>query len=299
MKQISSVSPKVHVEKCVEKSMLLSAIKGSEVLYAGIFNKDILSEADCLKWVHGHWAGVENFLFPEMLKSDILLTNSRGIHRTQVSEHAMSFILAWTRRLHKFMRYQLKAQWQRMELDQVWAKTVGIIGLGDIGCEIAAKAKAFNMNVIGLDVRKIQPPHVDEMLPPDKLPLLLQRSDFVVITVPLTSKTIGLIGKEELRLMKETAVLVNISRGRIVKEGELVKALKEGLIAGAALDVFETEPLPPASELWKMENVILTPHVAGTSPYYNQRAVPIFIENLKRYLEGKPLINLIDKEKGF
>jgi len=299
LEQIRSVSPKVELKKRVEKNKILGEINDVEVLYAASFDKDIFKAANKLKWIHCHRAGVDPFIFPEMVKSDILLTNSRGIHRTQVSEHTMSLILAWSRRLHKFIRYQLEAKWYKFETDEVLGKTIGIIGLGDIGIEIAAKAKSFGMKILGLDIRKIQPPQVDEMIPPERLSVLLKRSDYVVLVVPLTPETKGLIGEKELKQMKKTAVLVNISRGGLIQEDKLVKALKEGWIAGAALDVFEIEPLPPESEFWKMENLILTPHVAGTTPYYDQRAILVFIENLKRYLEGKPLINLIDKEKGY
>lgn len=303
LREIRSVSPRVRIEKCVEKTALLDVMKGVEVLYAGLFDEDILSAADRLRWVQNRLVGVDNFLFPEMLKSDILLTNSHGIHKTQVSEHAMSLILAWTRKLPKFMRDQLNAQWRRPPgvsvCDEVWGKTIGIIGLGSIGAEIAAKAKAFNARILGLDVRQIQLPQVDEMLPPEKLSLLLQRSDIVVLAVPSTPETRGLIGEEELKQMKKTAILVNISRGKVIQEEKLIKALKEGWIAGATLDVFEIEPLPQDSELWKMENVIITPHVAGTTPLYYDRAIVIFKENLQRYLKGEPLINLVEKKKGY
>jgi phosphoglycerate dehydrogenase-like enzyme len=299
MGQIRSVSPRVNVEKCVDKRKILDAIRGVEVLYAGLFDRDIFMAADKLRWIHSQRAGIDPFLFPEFVESDILLTNARGIHRTQVSEHAMCLMLAWSRRLHKFIGSQHEAKWSRYETDEVWRKTIGIIGLGEIGSEIASKAKCFNMKVLGLDVREVRPPQVDEIIRPEKLPSLLRRSDYVVLAAPLTPTTRGLIGEKELKQMKRTAVLMNISRGGLVREEELVEALKERRIAGAALDVFETEPLPPDSELWKMDNVIVTPHVAGTTPHYDRRATPIFRKNLKRYIEGKPLINLVDKERGY
>ena len=298
LKQIRSVSPKVNVEKCTEKEKLIDAIRGVEVLYAGLFDRDIFIAAENLRWIHSQRAGIDPFLFPELVRSDVLLTNARGIHGTQVSEHAMCLILAWSRRLHMFIGSQREARWSRYETDEVWRKTIGIVGLGEIGSKIA-RAKCFDMKVLGLDARDVQTPHVDEILSPEKLPSLLRRSDYVVLAVPLTPTTRGMIGERELKSMKRTAVLVNISRGGLVKEEELIETLREGRIAGAALDVFETEPLPSDSELWKMENVIMTPHVAGTTPHYDQRATPIFRKNLRRYIEGKPLINLVDKKKGY
>ncbi|MFH0748395.1 MAG: D-2-hydroxyacid dehydrogenase [Candidatus Bathyarchaeota archaeon] len=304
LNEIRLVSPKIQVEKGIEKNIVLDKVKDVEILYAGLFDRDILAEAHKLKWVHNRLAGSDKFLFPEMVKSDLLLTNSIGVHRTQCSEHAMSLILAWTRKLHQFMKYQLKAEWKRppgvLVCDEIWGKTIGIIGVGNIGAEIAMKAKAFDAKTLGLShTKKVKLPQIDEMLPPGKLSVLLQRSDFVILAVPLTSETKGMIGEEELRQMKKTAVLVNIARGGVIQEEKLIRALKERWIAGAALDVFEIEPLPPDSELWKMENIIITPHVAGTTPHYDQRATTLFKENLQRYLEDKPLTNLVDKEKGY
>jgi len=304
LKEICLVSPRIRLEECKEENILINKMKDVEVLYAGLFNKNILAAASRLKWVHTRFAGADKFLFPEMIKSDVLLTNSLGIHRTQCSEHAMSLMLAWTRKLYEFMRNQVQARWERplgvSVCDEMWGKTVGIIGIGKIGAEIAVKAKAFNARTLGLaHTEKIQLPQFDEIIPADQLSLLLQRSDFVVLTVPLTPETKGMIGEDELRQMKQSAVLVNIARGEVVQEEKLITAIKEGWIAGATLDVFETEPLPSDSELWKMENVIITPHVAGTTPHYDQRAVSIFKENLNRYLKGLPLLNLVDKTKGY
>lgn len=316
--EIHSVSPRVHEQKLESwrphiypdrersaqiKDEILRKVKGVEVLCSGFeFDEDVFAAADNLKWVHCYFAGFERLLFPKMVKSDVLLTCSSGMHGTQVGELAVTLMLAWTRRIHMFTRAQLKSQWLGSTVyipDEMYGKTVGIIGVGAIGKEIARKIKAFDTHVIGLGhIRKIESPWVDEVLPSEDLVQLLRRSDFVVLACPLTPETKGMLGSEEFKQMKKTGVVVNISRGGLIKHDELANAIKEGTIGGACLDTHDPEPLPQTSPLWQMENVIITPHAGGPTPYYDQRGIAIFKENIKRYLEGETLINLVDKEKG-
>jgi phosphoglycerate dehydrogenase-like enzyme len=318
LSEIRSVSPIIH-EQTLEswrpyiypdrerstqiKDEIRRKIKGVEVLCSGFeFDRDVLTAADSLKWVHCYFAGFERLLFPEMVKSDVLLTCSSGMHGTQVGEMAVTLMLAWTRRIPLFTRAQLRSQWLGSLVyvpDEMYGKTVGIVGVGAIGKEIARKVKAFDTHVLGLGhIRKIESPWVDEVLPSGDLAQLLRRSDFVVLACPLTPETKGMLGNKEFKQMKKTGVVVNISRGGLIKHDELANAIKDGVIAGACLDAHNPEPLPPTSPLWRMENVIITPHAGGPTPYYDQRAIAIFRENVKRYLRGEPLVNLIDKEKG-
>jgi phosphoglycerate dehydrogenase-like enzyme len=185
---------------------------------------------------------------------------------------------------------------------ELYGKTVGIVGLGHIGEEVARLSKACGCRVIGTRrsaTERTRSDDCDEIMPSKDLPALLGKSDFVVLAVPLTNDTRQLIGETELRSMRSNAVLVNIARGAVVDEPALIRALKEGWIAGAALDVFEQEPLPPESELWDMENVIVSPHISGGTEIYNQRAAGIFRENLRRYLAGERLMNLADPARGY
>jgi phosphoglycerate dehydrogenase-like enzyme len=185
---------------------------------------------------------------------------------------------------------------------ELYGKTVGIVGLGHIGSEVARLAKAFGCRVIATRrsaVERTSGGAVDEVLPPSDLPYLLGESDFVVLAVPLTQETRELIGERELAAMKDSAVLINIGRGGSVDEPALVRSLKDGTIAGAGLDVFSQEPLPPESELWQLENVIMSPHLSGGTEIYNQRATDIFCENLRRYLENKTLMNVADASRGY
>jgi len=203
---------------------------------------------------------------------------------------------------NKFVRAQARREWVRYMPQELFGKTVGVVGLGHIGSEVARLAKAFGCHVIATrrsaNERTLDD-LVDELLPPADLPKLLGESDFVVLSVPLTQETRHLIGEAELRAMRPSAVLINIARGAVIDEGALVRALKESWIGGAGLDVFEREPLPAESELWDMENVILSPHLSGGTEIYNERAVGIFCENLRRYLASERLMNLADPKRGY
>src|SRR3990170_3656626 len=183
--------------------------------------------------------------------------------------------------------------------DEVRGKTMGVLGLGHIGAEIAEKAHVFGMRVIGTKRTPADVPHVDRIYPPDELREVLRASDVVVIALPLTSDTRGLLGEAAFRAMKRTALVINIGRGPIVQEAALVRALQEGWIGGAGLDVFEREPLPADSPLWGMEHVIITPHGSGGWPGYMDAAIPLLCDNLRRYLDGAPMRNLVDKARGY
>jgi len=299
VQRIREVSTRITLDIAADKEKVLDAVKDAEVIFGG-FNRDMFLASKKLKWVHVASAGVEAYLFPEFVNSQVILTNSSGVHRIPISEMAIAMMLMLAKRLHRFMRFQLEGKWSRLLSDELAGKTVGILGLGDIGTETAWKAKCFGMRVLALNRRtKHRPTYVDEILGVEDLNYFLGELDYLVITVPLTKETRHMIGEKELKLMKPTAYIVNVSRGAVIDNAALTKALKEGWIAGAGLDVFEQEPLPEGSELWKLENVIITPHVSGGTPHYAERAVEIFCRNLARYLDGKPLINVVDKTTGY
>jgi len=281
---------------------LIEEVRDADVVFAGRFDGKMLMVAEKLRWIHCRGAGVDRLLaIPGLAESSIILTCSRGVHPAQASDHALALILALTRKLHIFMRSQMERRWDRMlAVDELDGKTLGVIGLGSIGTEIARKAKCFGMTVIAIKKNPTSPPpFVDELLPPDCLGELLTKSDFVVISTPLTSKTRGMIGERELRIMKKKAYLINIARGGVIREEALIRALREGGIAGAGLDVFVDEPLPLKSELWDLKNVIITPHVAGETEQYLEKAIPIFYENLYRFINNQPMINIVDKKAGY
>ncbi|MCX7779760.1 MAG: D-2-hydroxyacid dehydrogenase [Negativicutes bacterium] len=252
-----------------------------------------------LKWLHALSAGVETLIFPEMQNSGIILTNSRGIHGIPISEHIFAMMLTFTRGLHLLLKQQAAKKWRRVPTDELHEKTLGIIGLGSIGREIAKKAKGLGMNVVATKRAVTTELFVDKLYPADQLHEMLPLCDFVVVALPLTEDTKGYFRLEHFQAMKPTAYFFNIARGAVVNEPDLITALEQGLIAGAGLDVFENEPLPEESPLWERENVIITPHLAALSPYYLDRAIKLFADNLARYVNGREMLNIIDKHKGY
>jgi len=260
-----------------------------------------LSLVGKLKWVHSFSAGMDRVLTPELIASPVLASNSSGIHATPIAEHILGFLLIFTRRFYQSFHNQQEKTWQRInELTELKDKTVLVIGLGKIGSETARLASCFNAYVIALDTQgKEKPSFVKELGAEKQLVEFLGRADFVVLTLPHTKDTHHFINKERLEAMQSHGVLVNIGRGGVVDEQALISALKEQRIAGAALDVTEEEPLPKESPLWEMDNVIITPHHSGISERYMERAIDLFCENLKAYLAGEKLPNLVDKSAGY
>jgi phosphoglycerate dehydrogenase-like enzyme len=279
-----------------------SLLREAEVIYGLRFPENILERAPRLKWVQTSSAGVDTLVGTKLWQSDIILTNTSGIHAIPMREHVLGMMLMFVKHAPVYFANKQDRVWEQHIPDQLWGKTLGVVGLGRIGEAIARAAKAFEMRVVA--TRRHVTEHgrsavVDTLYPADKLPEMLGESDFVVVTVALTEETRKLIGERELQAMKPTAYIINIARGSVIDEAALTKALKEKWIAGAGLDVFEKEPLPQNSELWTLPNVIITPHVAGLMPDYNARAMEVFCENLRRYLAGQPLINVIDRTRGY
>lgn len=290
----------LEIKQSRDEKELLKLVEDVEVLFAGRFTKEMFFKARNLKWIQYFGAGVDRLLFPELVESPVILTNSRGVHSTPVSEHVLSLMLSFTRGLHLLMKNALKKKWKKVPVDELDGKTIGVVGLGNVGREVARKAKCLGMKVIATKRKpSAKPDYVDELLPQRSLDELFVRSDFIVLTVPLTADTEGLVGETQLRSMKKTAYLINVSRGKAVQKDALVRALKEERIAGAGLDVFEEEPLPRRSRLWKMNNVIITPHIAGKTPRYWDRTTAIFRENLKHFLNNEPMVNMVDKRAGY
>jgi phosphoglycerate dehydrogenase-like enzyme len=283
------------------------ALPGAEVVYAWGLARRHVDKAEALRWLHTPLAGVDRVLNPELTKSPVRITSSRGVNSVAVAEHTLAMLLALTRGIADAARHQKDRLWAQdilygrvPPLEELDGRLMGIVGLGDIGRVLAVRAQAFGMRVWGLTrTPRPRPEAVEKMIPAGKLDLLLRTVDIVVLAVPLTRATQGLIGERELRRMQPGSILVNIGRGELVQESALLRALREGWISGACLDVFATEPLPAASPLWSAPRVVLTPHVAGTHPRYMARSADLFIGNLRRYLKGEPLINEVDKQAGY
>jgi phosphoglycerate dehydrogenase-like enzyme len=272
---------------------------------AGWFPADLLPKASSLRWLQQWSAGADWLMrHSEAAEADFVLTSTSGIHAIQITEHIFAFLLALARELPQALEAQRRRRWvpqdEHNQLFELARKTMLLIGVGAIGERTAQVAAAMGMHVLGVrrDPR-IGAPGVEAMFGPDDLLDLMPQADFVVVTVPLTEETRGMIAERELQAMKPTAFIVNIGRGGTIEEEALIEALREGRLAGAGLDVFETEPLPSDSPLWGLENVIITSHYAGITPHYHERALAVFLDNLERYVAGKPLRNVVDRELGY
>ena len=243
-----------------------------------------------LRWFHSFSAGVDHPAFRSLIERGVLLTNSAGTSSRPIAQYVLGMMLRVAKRMDAWAEGQRDRSWRQIETDELTGKTLGIVGVGHIGGEVARLAQAFDMRVIGYRRRSRKPRYVDELVP---LPTLLAESDFVVLALSLSTETEGLIGARELRAMKPTAWLINVSRGHIVDEDALVSALKDGTIGGACLDVAREEPLPAGSELWSLPNAIVTPHNSGWSPLNLERGTELFLDNLSRFVAGRPLRNRV------
>ena len=275
---------------------------GAELHNAIKLEGSIREVAPHLKWIQLTSAGADRLLNSGFIEEGIAVTTVSGLHATPIGEYVLCTMLMFAKGMPRTMRAQVRGEWSRFAPTELRGKTVGIVGMGHIGEEVARLSKAFGCRVIATRrsvTGSTSTGDCDELMPSSELPRLLADSDYVVLCVPLTPETRGLIGERELRAMKKTAVLVNIARGPVTVEADLIRALSEGWIAGAALDVFDQEPLPEGHALWSMENVIVTPHISGGTEIYNQRAVAIFTDNLRRYLHGEPLHNVVDPARGY
>jgi phosphoglycerate dehydrogenase-like enzyme len=253
-----------------------------------------------LKWLHVVRGGVIAYLTPAVKRRPIQLTSSKGIHGAAFSEFALTCMFALAKKLPHCWEAQQQRQWLRLNPENLEGKTLGIVGLGTVGSALARKARALGMRIIAIKrTVSAKPDEVDELGPPEFLPALLEQSDFVVLCLASIPSTMDIIREPELRLMKKSAYLINLTGGKAVEEALLVRALKEGWIAGAALDAFPRQPLPADSELWSLPNAMITPRVGGQAAQNWPLLLPIFIDNLKRYVAGEPLRNVIDKELGY
>lgn len=288
---------------CTDKSALMSHLPDTEILmtFMGEFDAALLDLAPDLKWIQAIAAGVDHLPLKEIGGRRIILTNTRGVHRIQMAEFAIAAMINFARGFHMMHRNQIKGVWDRsIPQDEIYGKVVGIIGLGTIGGEIAKKASFLGMRVIG--VRKNPRPmkHVARVYGIDEMDTVFQHGDYIINLLPLTEATRKLIDKRYFGVMKKTGCFINIGRGPTVNQADLIDALTNNRIGGLVADVYEEEPLPEDSPLWKLENVILAPHIAGVSPNYMKRAMDVITHNLKAYVNpSAEMINVIDCRSGY
>ncbi len=295
---IRSAAHGMWVESAPNMDALAPLLPEAEIV-AGNVPQALFGTATHLRWIHSWAAGVDSGLFPELVASPVVLTCSKGNGGIPLAEHIILFMLMLARNVPAILHAQQERVWRHAPHAELTGQTLGIIGLGHSGADLACKAKAFHMRVIGLRRSQAPCPHVDQLYTRERLHEFLGASDWVAVTCPLTPETRHMLGEAEFRAMKPTAYYMNISRGAVADPTALARALHEGWIAGAGLDAHEQEPLPNDSPFWNAPNTIVTPHYGATTPLTRQRAVDIFVDNLKRYLAGNSLVNVVDKGAGY
>jgi phosphoglycerate dehydrogenase-like enzyme len=256
-----------------------------------------------LRWVHSRSVGLERTLFPELKESPVPLTNGAGVFSASLGEFVLGAILYFAKDFRRMIRNQMAGVWEAFDVSWASGHTVGIIGYGDIGRAIAERVRALGMTVLAVkrhpSTSRTTDPLVAETYTPDRRLDMISRCDYVVVAAPLTPETRGMVGEAEFAVMKPTAVVMNVGRGPVINEEAMVAALSSGRIRGAALDVFDHEPLPSGHPFYKLENVLLSPHCADHTPDWLDNAMKFFIEQYERFRQGKPLLNVVDKKLGY
>jgi phosphoglycerate dehydrogenase-like enzyme len=301
--QLRKIANHYEFISCTDKSVLMKHLPGVEILiiFVAKFDAELLALAPNLKWIQAITAGVDNLPLKEINDRGIILTNARGIHKIQMAEFAIAAMINFARNFHLMHRNQIKGLWDRsIPQAEIYSKVVGIIGLGSIGEEIARKASFFGMRVLGVRQNPRPAKYVDRVYGMEEMDKVFRESDYIINLLPLTAGTRKLIDKHYFGSMKKAACFINIGRGPTVNQTDLVDALKSNRIGGLVADVYEAEPLPEDSPLWGLENVILTPHIAGVSPNYLKRAMEVIMHNLRVYVsQSGEMMNVIDCSSGY
>ena len=320
LEKIRAAAGAMRVVNAETPAQALEEIVDADALF-GKLTPELLAAARQLRWTQTATASLEHYVFPELIKHPLTLTNMRGLFSDVIADHVFGYILCFARNLHIYIRQQAEARYAPVGGEEersnfaagtCWVSgmdrahlhvsdcTLGIVGLGQIGSEIARRGHCFGMRVLAVDPYQTERPvGVEEIWPLARLPQLLGESDFVVIAAPHTPETAGMFQREQFQMMKPSGYFINIGRGAIVSLQALNEALDAGELAGAALDVFEIEPLPADHPLWKKPNVIITPHVAACSVRLAERHLAVLLRNVRSFATGQPLENIVRKEKWF
>jgi phosphoglycerate dehydrogenase-like enzyme len=264
--------------------------------------QDVFAMTPRARWIHSRAAGLDTVLFPALVESPVPLTNGRGVFSESLGEFAVTAALYFAKDLRRMIRSQEAGVWEQFDIEPLEGSTMGIVGYGDIGRAIAKRAKALGMKVLALRRRPQQSagdPLVDTVYPPERKLDMLAACDYIAAAAPLTAETRGMIGEPEFLVMKKNAVIMNLGRGPVIDEKALVSALEEGRIKGAALDVFDREPLPAGHPFYRLKNVLLSPHCADHTPGWLEDAMRFFLQQFERFRNGEPLHNIVDKKSGY
>ena len=300
--------PHLHVTRLATQEGIDRELADTEIAFTSALQRQHFRLARKLRWIHSPAAAVHQFLFPELAESDVILTNAREVHGAVVAEQVIAMMFAVAKRIPQALRFQQQQLWGQ---EAIWEEsggpreiagtTLGMVGLGSIGHNVARHAAALGMRVIAVrqHADATKPDSVHEVLPPSKINEMFAAADYIVLAAPVTSATRHMIGREQLALMKSDAYLINVGRGSLIDEAALLEVLQQRKIGGAALDVFDQEPLPPDSPLWDLDNLLITPHTAGMTAKLWERHYTLFSENVRRYLSGQSLLALVDKKSGY
>jgi phosphoglycerate dehydrogenase-like enzyme len=306
LRELDAIGPGVTVRIGKTAEALGSAVAEARVLFNWTGAKAdvlrIMQNAPKLEWIHAMYAGLDRSLFPELVDSPIPLTNGSGVFSQSLGEFVILGVLYFAKDVARMMRAKAERRWDVYDKSEISRQTIGIVAHGDIGRAAAWRAKALGMRVLAQ--RRDSAPragdeHVDRVYGVDELPLMLPECDYVAVTAPLTPATKGMIGRREFELMKPTAVILNVGRGPVIDEAAMIEALRAKRIRGAALDVFDTEPLPPDSPFFDLDNVLLSDHCADHVDGWVESAVTFFLEQFGRWRTGGPLKNIVDKQAGY
>jgi phosphoglycerate dehydrogenase-like enzyme len=319
LRLIQEAAAPMTVVQAHDEAQAIAAVADADALF-GYLTPVMLKSATKLRWAQAPTASMEKYLYPELASSPVVVTNMRGIFSDVIADHVFGFILCFAKNFHVYIRQQMRGLWHvlgraagelpgyggpgEVHPSDEAAMTLGdctlaVVGLGGIGAETARRGLAFGMRVLAVDPKIATPPPGVALFRPDRLDEVLGQSDFVVIAAPHTPATYKLFDRRRLQRMKKSAYLINVGRGVIVDLADLTAALAAGEIAGTGLDVFEIEPLPADHPLWRMPNVIITPHTAAASPRIAERHLRTLLDNLRRFVAGQPLLNVVDKKQWF
>jgi phosphoglycerate dehydrogenase-like enzyme len=265
--------------------------------------RDVFLMSPGVRWIHSRSAGLERTLFPELIASDVVMTNGSGVFSPSLGEFTLAAILYFAKDFRRMIRNQMAGQWEPFDVLPISGQTVGIVGYGDIGRAVASRVRAMGMNVLAIKrhppTQNNPDPFAERIYSPDQRLAMLPQCDYVVVAAPLNAETVGLISELEFAAMKPTAVIINVGRGPIIDERAMINALSHNKIKGAALDVFDEEPLPANHHFYKLENVLLSPHCADHTPDWLDNAMRFFLAQFKKFRHGEPLLNVVDKKLGY
>ena len=289
-------SPEAFARAAPEATVIFNWSGSGELL------RQVFAMCPRVRWVHSRSAGLDGVLSSEIVESPVPVTNGSGVFSPPLGEFALGAILYFAKDLRRMIRSQEAGVWDQFDMPEIAGQTVGIVGYGDIGRAVAARVRPMGMRVLAVR-RHVLPysadPLVDKIYPPEERLEMISRADYIVASAPLTPETRGMLGEPEFAAMKREAVVINIGRGPVIDEAAMVRALSDGRIKGAALDVFDTEPLPAGHALYQLKNVLLSAHCADHTPDWLERAMRFFLEQFERFRKGEPLVNVVDKRLGY